>query len=384
MKKTLSLIFSVIFLSIILIPLSSCASNKADVDVSAQIEEGNSYIESESYKEAADAFKKAIKSNPRSADAYHGLISSYTKDAEANEGTDHSAELFEAYEKLYELRDCNAEELLALSKIYKQKGKLLEYRDLAEQSLRMSPSEEALAEVNSIVVSTDSDSKEIQSTAKTLCETLEKEDINSSFEILFDDDWYSVMAPSLSAGHRRYTAKDSSGSELKIETGIGNGSVRYNKIWFENDDKLTYIKTTPTQILHVVTTIQNGKYNGAYSSRLCDSSSGAVYLDSGTFTDNILTGSISSSVGSVSSEEGLVSMYAAMDSAVMSVYTGTFDEAGHTTAPQQSYITSQGGVIYAYNADSTKFLYVYGLNSEAGSGYVFDSSSFAVDFYPEW
>ena len=59
-------------------------------------------------------------------------------------------------------------------------------------------------------------------------------------------------------------------------------------------------------------------------------------------------------------------------------------ERGITQEAQQTAVTGAAGVVYAYNADKTKFLYLTFAEGTDAETAVFDSTLFGIAAFPEW
>lgn len=362
-------------LAALLLCLAACGTVQAPT-AEQYLAQGKQCLAASEWPQAEENYRAALAQQPASEDAARGLIAALAGDGQKDEA------LAQAYEDLYATGAFTDADFAALAAVYARLGETVKQRDMLEKRYRLTPDEAALAQLEAVVADAAQETDAVRAQVEALGASLAAGDDAAVVRLLADAAWTDALAPRPQMGRRRYRAAVND-TPLRIETGRDAQGLPYTRLWYGEDGSVRYYSVEAAQAAAAQLARTGGAYTGAFRCISCDLAAKAVYQDSGTLAGGVLTGAYASEVGTAQGES-VPELFAAAAAAAKTAYAGTFSDAGITQEAQQTAVTGAAGVVYAYNADKTKFLYLTFAEGTDAETAVFDSTLFGIAAFPEW
>lgn len=291
--------------------------------------------------------------------------------------------LLRVYEQFYPLGQCTADEWRELGGLALAADRPVLARDALEQAYRLAPEDQALAELNGIVVDAQADTQAVSQRVEGLFRLLQQQDTDGAVAAVLEDGWFDVLKPRASAGTRKYRyASQGAAPQMKLEVGYSADGSATTRLWFmQENGAVTFIKRDANLLTVAQLQADNGGYTGAFEVQTCQASTGQVYVDSGTVSNGVLTGAYTAQVATGEGPAELTALWYGRGERGKTAFTGAFDDAGHTTVAQQTGGVGQGAAVYAYDQSAQTYLYIPG---QTAQDYVFTPQLFLVDDMPAW
>ncbi|MDR2044048.1 MAG: hypothetical protein LBQ15_06700 [Clostridium sp.] len=297
----------------------------------------------------------------------------------------------------YELKrssgEFTAEEYLALSGLYAQTGRIRKQRDLLEQSYRLNGDEGSFSVLQEIVVNIEEEDETVREEVRRLRQNLSTPEYQSeAVGMLVSGDWAKRLLPKLKEGRRRYYLEDAEGGTvLYLETGYDENGTLYSHIWYATDAGQATVLLQKADTVQLLTTgLTDGQLEGAFSSWLCIGSTGDIYQENGVLKNGVLVGDYTARVRYGSGSVDLFSLFLGREEAELATYTGRFTGDGTTALEQPEGLNAATGgesgacLVYAYNGDQTKCLFLDVQEGTTAGDYAFTLASFGIPAYPEF
>ncbi len=318
--------------------LTSCASN------ASLIEKGDQAYESGDYKTALSEYKQI-----------HGEIPEDTLRKMVECSKDDATLQRKYLEELYTYGSFTNDEYKALAAYYTDE-EILQKRNLLEDGYRVYHDAAVLELLDTIVIDLDTEEESVKTTLLGYISDYTTVDLD-----------YIASLFTAKQTERKYTSGDN--RLLLDKNGI--------QLWLKNNEEITYVRINNEEYFVGHTKYSNDAYNGAFD-LVYASSDKKVSKEEGTFTNDLCTGAITSTIYQTAFET-VKEAYEGYSTVAGSTYTGSFDGNGVTTAPQKT----GSGVTYAtiVSGKTTYYLYLEGVSS---SGYIFTGDSLGFRLYPKW
>lgn len=278
----------------------------------------------------------------------------------------------------------STENYVALAELYRQAGQIKQQRDTLERCYRLFADEQSFALLQDITVNAAEEADTVQEPLRQLVQNITTQEYNNeAIAMLMSPDWVSVMMPKLREGHRRYYLEDASaGTMLVAEVGY-SADRPYTRAWYatEGGTQVVSLLQQGTTAQWLQTGLANGQYSGAFSLWLCLGRQGAVYKDTGTFENGLLTGAYTTSVHQGDAPMDLFALISTRDELETTLYTGSFGSDGLPTVPQPE--NAQANLVaYAYTEDSKSYVWLTLPEGEDAAAHVFDAAFYGLPPYP--
>lgn len=295
------------------------------------------------------------------------------------------------------------EDHIALADLYEEAGLVKKQRNVLERCYILYHEDAAFNMLQNIAVNAEEESLALKDQADRLRQNISIEEYKAeAVAMVADDAWLQLMMPKLKEGRRNYYIEDPGGTgALYFEVGYNNKKP-YTKAWYtENSGKTITLVQEGSSVQILETSIENGDYNGGFSSWLCLAGSGEVYSETGTMKNGVLVGDYTVGFGKLGAQEegtSLFELFKLKDSIELKKYSGNFGEDGRTTLEQPANNTAAGGaeyVVYAYDESKKDYLFITpdkpeeGEEGEAGgenapAKEVFGRAFLGLEEYPEY
>lgn len=356
---------------------AAAAQPAAETSAAEACARGGAALSGGDWAGAAEAYRQALEREPGAEDAERGLIAALT-------GAGDTAGLVSAYEELYATGRFTLEDFAALAAAYGDRGETVRQRDMLEKRYRLSPDAAALEKLNAVVADTAQETEEVRQLMDGLETSLAAGDDGAAAETLLSDAWAVALLPPVRTECRRYLSGGQTAVPLRVETGFGADGAAYTRLWYGAEGAVRFLAVSGSGLTAASLTRTDGAYTGAFACTGCETASGKTYTDQGTLTNGLLTGSYTSAVGTGEAGTPAAELFAQASAQEKTTYTGTFSGDGRTQEEQQTAVTGSAGVVYAYNAERTAFLYMTFSADATPDTAVFDCSMFGVPAYPAW
>lgn len=282
-----------------------------------------------------------------------------------SENKDNTAELT--------LSDAETEqEYLAVAKQCEENGDTKGQYEALEMMVRLYPTVENAALLDEVIVRYDvSEGKEDGTDEVSLNEiegnlaqikiSLEAGDMDAVAELIVTDSWQKNFLPVIQGIHKKTLF---AGDEYQMQITASSSGTQ---IWCLNSDNTIYLfEKEGTKTIYMQTVYGDASYNGEmtvhFQNAETENNAETNTVITGTFTNAVCTGEL------IFDYNG-------------TVYTGTFDEQGKTTETQDSTVSQNGGVVYAYDENEKTFLYVPEQDADT---FVIDSEFLGVPVFTNW
>lgn len=286
-----------------------------------------------------------------------------------------------------------AEDYQALATLYQESGRIRKLRDLLEQSYRMNGEEQALETLQAITVNIAEEEDAIRREAETMLNNLELEEyLDEAINTITNRLWFTTMMPKLMEGKRKYYLDKNGRTALAIEVGYNAEGSPYSHVWYtaEEGRTLSLMQQGKTVQL-LLTTMENGVYEGAFESWILNGSTGSIMWEQGTLEQGSYTGDYTVRVTTAEAESELYSLWSNRESMEYITYSGAFDKQGKTTLeqPEAGSLNAllEGSeydscVVYAYDTEKKNCLFKAVEEGVKPIEYSFDLSFLGWQQYP--
>lgn len=191
--------------------------------------------------------------------------------------------------------------------------------------------------------------------------SLEAGDMDAVAELIVTDSWQKNFLPVIQGIHKKTLF---AGDEYQMQITASSSGTQ---IWCLNSDNTIYLfEKEGTKTIYMQTVYGDASYNGEmtvhFQNAETENNAETNTVITGTFTNAVCTGELTFDYNGA-------------------VYTGTFDEQGKTTETQDSTVSQNGGVVYAYDENEKTFLYVPEQDADT---FVIDSEFLGVPVFTNW
>lgn len=309
-----------------------------------------------------------------------------------------------------------------LACIYGKLSFIKSERDILEEAYRLFGKSDAFEKLQDIAVNVEEEDEnvvlllskvffcmksmpesdeEILAVKSSFGESTEEASFSDALDIIGSDEWNSVLMPKLHEGKRMYfygtqeqilfTAEIGYNFAGRLESNVCalsedmNGNTVASRI--SSDGKVTDIYRETIEGKFNISEIGSGmKY---FSQCVIDMTKGSVLTQTGTIYNSAMCGEFTATVSSFDSygKTSVSEIFKERNTYASETYRGAFDESGHSLADKPSSKTeknllkssgSEAVVVYAYNDDKTKCLFLGTGKEEAASGMTFSSEMFGI------
>lgn len=254
---------------------------------------------------------------------------------------------------LYALKAQNVlskDQYVTLASLLVNEGYIKDARDIYEEAYRLYSDSSLLNAHDALTVNALEEDQDIID----LLSTLNTKDIAGALNHIESDTFKDSLMPVLCEGKRTYYLDN-----LIVEVGYTEGGIYYSNV---------YSDSYTVSMMGDITKIQYTD-NSGFTLITIDFNLGNFRIDKGTFVNNVLSGDYSVSIGLFDDYNDIKpsDIYKNIDSYSLETYTGSFDESGKTTVESPNDATlkalsknagTDSVLVYAYNEDKTKCLYI--------------------------
>jgi len=243
------------------------------------------------------------------------------------------------YEKLLAMDVFTEADYAALAEIYAKSGNQALQADMLTKAHKLYPSEEYINALSNLIWTMDSDNAQAADLLSQINTSLETNDLTAVTTITSSDSWNALFGNELAGVTTRTNYKES-GKTTRVNTDTFSTEI----IVLADNGELSYYKCDTKGFIVLKAVFIDNVYEGAFSLNFYDTAQSQTHGYEGTLRNNYCTGNLQIT-------------YAG------NVYTGNFDEQGHTTEKQIASVTKDGDVVYAYGKNNS-YLYVTDTTSE--------------------
>ncbi len=319
------------------------------------------------------------------------------KDAQAKDEDSVSAKAsaIQTLENKYSTEGLSAEEYRELAQLYAQEGRFKKQRDMLEQCWRLYGDSEAFLTLQDITVNVQEESDALQAQAQLLLQNLDiPEYRNEAASVIYSHDWFRIMMPKLKEGRRNYyyEAPEADGV-LVWQTGYNAAGQSYTNVWYRQGEEMIILQQTPESIRMTTAGYSRGKYQGTFTSWLSLSPTESVYYETGSLTDNIVTGDYTIRIHKGKEPADLIALWATREELEFTDYYGAFNQNGTITVnqPEEKNRNNKNGVksgmdqiIYAYTENQKDYLFLNVPEGTKVTDVAFDTQLLGILAYPEF
>lgn len=256
------------------------------------------------------------------------------------------------YETLGRRGELELAQMLELAQYYQAQGKLRQARDLYELSLRRENSEEIYSLLQSMTISFDQESEQLQAYLRQAGSAAREERMPELIGLLQSAEWLNAAMPSNGNGGRFYETEED-GTRIRIAAELSGGRP-VTSIWvLEQDGKEKSIRVSPEAVALVRGEVREGAYQGAVSAEILEISAGMFYRIDGTLQNNLFSGQANFQLFSVAAQDTAAARWEHRQDTAAGAFSGAFSEDGHPQAQQQGAADS---VVVGYDGSNEKYL----------------------------
>lgn len=256
------------------------------------------------------------------------------------------------YETLGRRGELELAQMLELAQYYQAQGKLRQARDLYELSLRRENSEEIYSLLQSMTISFDQESEQLQAYLRQAGSAAREERMPELIGLLQSAEWLNAAMPSNGSGGRFYETEED-GTRIRIAAELSGGRP-VTSIWvLEQDGKEKSIRVSPEAVALVRGEVREGAYQGAVSAEILEISAGMFYRIDGTLQNNLFSGQANFQLFSVAAQDTAAVRWEHRQDTAAGAFSGAFSEDGHPQAQQQGGADS---VVVGYDGSNEKYL----------------------------
>ena len=257
-----------------------------------------------------------------------------------------------AYETLGRRGELELAQMLELGQYYQAQGKLRQARDLYELSLRRENSEEIDALLQSMTISFEQESEQLQAYLQQASSAAKEERMPELIGLLQSAEWLNAAMPSTGKGGRFYETEEN-GTRVRIAAELIGGRP-VTSIWvLEQDGKEKSIRVAPEAVALVRAEVREGAYQGAASAEILEISAGTFYRIDGALQNNLFSGQVNFQLFSVAAQDTVAARWDHRQDTAAGAFSGAFSEDGHPQAQQQGAADS---VVVGYDGGNEKYL----------------------------
>lgn len=300
-------------------------------------------------------------------------------------------------------------EYLELSSLYSAENMIKDERDLLEEAYRLFGDEDTFSTLQSLCVNLSEEDAAVTTLTKQLLDYLssvnspdDTEAISDAITLLESPEWWNTLMPVLYEGKRTYYFEDGSQTVLIIEAGYDENGVMALSAYSLSQNKKSgtylfkngnifdvYIESSD----QVLTISDIASSEGKKDFYLCsiDFNKGTIRKDIGSVSNGVIVGDLTVSISQFDDYNGIEAINLFSSDDLTSVkFSGSFDENGVPTCDTPSASTldsikksteSENIVVYAYNEDKSKCLYIDSVDDT--STFTFLSSYLELKAVPE-
>ncbi len=274
-------------------------------------------------------------------------------------GTEESELLLavEYYDKLWLMDAFTEDDFDALIQVYETLGDAEKVRATMIRRHTYYPSEANVTAISNVIVYRDKDDEGVTDMMNTFISTLSADDKTGIKEMVLSEAWGEEMQDAL-VGVCRKTLYSGNGYVAQITSDIYSTEISV----LREDTSFVYYKLDASGEILAETFWKDGNYADSYVISYYTAEGELLKECSGTFEKGFSVGDFTMKYNG-------------------GTYTGEFDEEGKTTVEQKDKISSNGGVVYAYNKSKQKYLYVEDTDIEE---FVIDYVYLGLPAHVEW
>ena len=228
------------------------------------------------------------------------------------------------YETLGRRGELELAQMLELAQYYQAQGKLRQARDLYELSLRRENNEEIYQLLQSMSVSFDQESEQMQAYLRQAGSAAKEERIPELIGLLQSAEWLNAAMPSNGNGGRFYETEED-GTRIRIAAELSGGKP-VTSIWvLTQDGKETSIRVSPEAVALVRGEVREGAYQGAVSAEVLEISAGTFYRIDAALQNNLFSGQANFQLFSVAAQDTVAARWEHRQDAAAGAFSGAFD-----------------------------------------------------------
>lgn len=267
------------------------------------------------------------------------------------------------YELRYSKGEFTMEDYQALAGLYQEQGLIRKQRDMLEESYRLYDDAQAFETLQAISVNLEEEDGNVKEQTSLMLQNLELEEyLGESINLISTDEWFDTMMPKLYEGSRSYFLQRNGETVLLVQAGYDQTGEPFSDVWYLGDT-VKVLRHSNNAVQLLISGMEDGVYQGAFESWLCDGNTGDIYHETGTFANGVLTGDYTMAIHDGSEASEVFSLWSNKEGMEYTTYTGNFDEQGVTTLEQPAakkiaslikntdYSTC---VVYAYDENNSR------------------------------
>ena len=284
--------------------------------------------------------------------------------------------------------ELSIDEYISLATLYKEEKLIRKQRDLLEKCVRLTGDAEVFRQLQEIVVNAKEENEAMNHEFSRLSDYMGTEEYRGeAVGILMTNEWEQMTMPKMKQGKRNYYYEDlEKGNSLYIEVGYQNDGSFYSKVWrTTNEGSLSFLSKFGQEVKMYMTGYEESMLEGAFTQWTCNGDTGNVIKMEGNFQQNVCVGDFITNIYTGKGNVDLFALWNTKDQLAFEEYRGTFDNNGFPAVEQLSnkeYDGSKPLLVYAFNADRSKYLYITFEDAEEISNFLFQSSVFGMEFVP--
>ncbi len=327
------------------------------------------------YPETIANILHTIDSEGNSAELTRNLIEEYW--SINNDGT-YDETIINLYRDLYTMDGMNNSDYSDLADIYVSKSNTAAAVDALEKQYRLSRDENVLQRLSGMVIDVNGSDEKGYMDILALGDLMYSGKYNEALKTILSDSWFESFRPKTLLNYRNYSYRQDDGSVLYLSVGYDEYYQKSTRAHMDRQNgKDITLQVCDSVISLVECDVSEGFYNGEYTLTQLNIEAGTVYIDRGTFKNNVLIGKYESlSCWNIDADD-ILTAWDDIKNIADEHYSGSFDEDGHALAEQRSDDAS-GSVIFAYNDSETYYLNVVPEEIDDTADYVFDIDVFRI------
>ena len=167
-----------------------------------------------------------------------------------------------------------------------------------------------------------------------------QEYLGESIHLVCSKEWFETMSVRLYEGCRSYTLQQGDTVLLSAQVGYDISGESFSNVCYQADENsLSLLKQTGSQVSLMQTGLSDGEYDGAFETWKIDSEQGQITKEQGTFAQGVPVGEYS-----VSTYQGVTGdafdLWANRENMVYETKTITYDEKGEVIAESTPELTA--------------------------------------------
>ncbi len=152
---------------------------------------------------------------------------------------------------------------------------------------------------------TEEEEDAVLGTLKLLQQNLELADyVGEGIHMVCSEEWYDFMALRLYEGGRSYTLKRGETLLLSVQIGYAVDGSAFTNVFSQGEDgRVLLLKQEESRIWLLQTSVEEGRYNGAFDLWQIDGQTGEILREQGTYSGGVVVGEYVKSTGKTAEGE---------------------------------------------------------------------------------